>query len=188
MSTLLTDVKLSKWIDLPRVRNYIIKGYTSLKDCNKYTLTEGMFTHYSLESKYYYPEELDDQTSIEDILLDNESVEFWAKTDQPLKELTKRLCDFENICENVINILKESNTIFGLNINTLPTKADDSFIFDFVKAWVSFYNSDLLNVPEDLEESYLHCETLVYKWRKMVELYNNIYEVEGLKDYLINNY
>ena len=186
MNRLLTGVRLVKWFDLPHVKNAIEKGYTSVKNGSLYTLTSGTFTHYSLESKHYYPEELDDQTNIEDIMLDNESVEFWAKSENPLIELSDRLKDFERICKDVITMLDTDTNIFGLNINSLPTQITDNFIFDFVKAWVSFYNKDLLLSPLDLELAYLHSESLVYKWRKMVELYNNINDVDGLREYLIN--
>lgn len=186
MDTIIVNVIVNKWADLPSSIEGIKQGYCRPKDPNIYTLTKGEFTHYILESDFYYSDDLEsDYTSnLDEILLSNDSVEFWAKTDQPLKELANRLQDFENICESVISTLEENTNIFGLNINFLPTHLTDNFIFDFVKAWVKFYDESLLDVPCDLEQSYNHCEELVYKWRKMVELYGSVLEIEGLRKYL----
>lgn len=183
--TIIGSLVLTKWIDLAHVKSSIDKGYVNIKNSEHYTLTQGEFTHYVLDCNYYYLDDIEEGETKEDVLHSYESIEFWAATNDPVKELTQRLRKFESVCEGVIHDLKQVNNIYGLAIDSVPTQVEDNYIFDFVSSWVDCYNSDLLEVPKGLEQANDHIQTLVYKWRKMVELYNNVKEKDSLYEYLI---
>lgn len=182
---IIDSIVLTKWIDLEHVKSFIDKGYTASKHSENYTLTQGGFTHYVLDCNYYYLDDIGDGETKEDVLTSYDSIEFWAATNNPVKELAQRLQKFESVCESVIGQLEIIGRIYGLTIDSVPTQVDDNYIFTFVSEWAGFHNKDLLNIPCGLEQANDHIQNLVYKWRKMVELYNNVKEKDLLYEYLI---
>lgn len=188
MNIVIDNIKAIDVLEQQYTKIAIEKGYYSLKNSGIYTLTSKNFTLYSLQVEFYYPDDLDESTSKNEILLSFDDVEFWAETDNPVTELTERLRVYETVYYSTVNELKKNSNLYSMTINSAPVNQDDNFIFDFIKSWVGFYNKELLKIPDGLEPAYDHISGLIYKWRKMSELYNNIAEQDGLLEYLKENF
>ncbi|MCP3681516.1 MAG: hypothetical protein GY861_02405 [bacterium] len=145
--------------------------------------TPNNFRRYDVASDYYYMEELEDN-NLEDITLDNDSFGFWSDSGDPLQDLAKRIFDFENLCLCVLDNLDKKTNILGMTLRSLPKERTDRFTVDFLKAWLEVVHKESLNIPNELESAELHLESLFYKWRKMVELYENVCNSYGMKEAL----
>lgn len=94
----------------------------------------------------------------------------WIKTDDPSLELKTRLQDFEAIVLKSFNL--NTQQFWGSpSLDYIP----DDCVYT-CKLWAESYIS--LSVPRDLIEAKIYIDGLLYKYRKMCELYTSI------KDYM----
>lgn len=175
---MMEDIKfifsVAKWIDLPQTKHAIEKGYTSPKNPDLYVVgnTEG-FIHYELLIKSYYESDLDDNTDIEDIVSESDLIGFWSKSGNPLKDLFNRLLKFYDDQQKVLDYRISKND-HSCTMGMLPTQTGDSFIKDHVYSFISSIDPKELVIPSDYKEAKDHIEILEYKYRKFVELFNNV--------------
>lgn len=158
-----------------------IKAYprASIRNPEAYVLSAQPcnFKHYELFTSYYNPDDTSDYYSIEDATLEPDSFGFWAESDNPIRELANRIRDFEKICTTVIESVKQkyqSSGFTGMTLQALPKDKDSQFVLLFVEAWVLATHKPSIDIPNGFHEAVDHIDSLFYKWRKMVELYENI--------------
>lgn len=143
-------------------------NYKPIPNWQAYTLTQGDWTHYLAELEIIDPSELEDATSIRDVLYseDMDGNGFWIKSDDPRAELKQRLLDFECTISKVFEINKGS--FWGVpNLDCIPT--DNEYC---CMAWANHYLGNVV-ISNDFITAKNQVESLMYKYRKMVELYDS---------------
>lgn len=143
-------------------------NYKAIHNWQAYTLTQGDWVHYLAELEIVDPCELEDAESISDVLYseDLDGNGFWIKSDNPKAELKQRLLDFECILSKVFETHK--NSFWGTpNLDCIPTDNEHCCI-----AWANYYLGGVV-ISNDFITAKNQVESLMYKYRKMVELYDS---------------
>ncbi len=188
MSKIHFDFKVVELAKQDHVKFAKEKGYVRDKKPSLYVLGGGVgYVHYELYISYYYQQDIDQGCTIEEALCEVDPVGFWAKTENPLEELLRRVLNFYDNQSKVLEYRKTQND-YSCSLEVLPTNTGDRFLEDHLISWVESVDKSLLTIPVDYKEGKLHIEDLEHKYRKMVELFNkmlfdNNFESELLEAY-----
>ena len=173
MQDLQLNFDIVKWGDSPHTQSAIKKGYVSPKNPCLYIVgSETGFIHYELEISYYYLSDIGKGETKEDVIRDLDLIGFWSNSKDPLKDLFTRLLQFYEDQSKVLDYRKTKNDYSCIRM--LPTNTNDRFIEDHIISFISGIDKNQLVIPYDYKQAKEHIESLEYKYRKFVELFNKV--------------